>query len=234
MTAKPALLLYAGIIVSLIVVDYCFAVLPTARAGSDENIERLRAEREAELSRVVDATTGDRETRTLSFGYIDRAVADRGFHLIHDPSLGEEVIVTGPAAALDVVDLGRGTGDFHPEFTAFVRLDEPVEVRLNLNGHGSDYIRLYDASFEADVTLQPRFTISEPLEKRVISMGTLALAEPVTVRAEALVLHADQPLDKVSGTTQRLEILYTADSIPDVTFPNLTAGRVQRGRTRGR
>ena len=228
-----SLFLYGGALLSLLAVDYLFGVLPWNRSvelGSDSAVVKERIE---ELKDIIDGTGAPDITQTRSKGFINNVSIHPGFAVVHDASLGSEIRLTGPAQVLDHVKLGGPLSEnLALQFDRFVRLAKPVEVRLNLNRHGSGKLNLSSWSGTEnliDASLVPSFRTEGPLEHRLLDLSNITILDQAELAAGTVAVRSNQTLSGLSGTVERMEINYVADSIPAVTLPaNLRVGEMRR------
>jgi|AntRauTorckE5430_2_1112549.scaffolds.fasta_scaffold00189_6 hypothetical protein len=222
---KTPYLLYFGALLALFVADYAFNVIPQQQfiaAGKEQPLVQTFL---AELEAPIDATTGPVAQRSFSIGYLYRTSVYPGFRLVHDPSLGKEVIATGPAAALDYLELSDNSGRLTPDFTRPVRLSERVEIRVNLEAHGSHHMRIDLYEPQAKIDLQPDLVTEGPLTFRLLKLRNLP-DHPIEINTADLVVPAREQLHYLTGTTDRLELLhYETDSV-SYTPTNLEARTV--------
>ncbi|MEM6879469.1 MAG: hypothetical protein AAF544_12965 [Bacteroidota bacterium] len=141
-----------------------------------------------------------------SIGFVDRIRTSAGFHLIHDPSLSGEYILSGPRSALDHVASGNAPfDDMSFRFDRPMIMDEPVEVRINLNANNPGIISL-DFDEHGGSNTIPSFTALGPLEAKVVVIRGCAETDgPIEVYAEYLYQSSDCPGVAFSGEVGRIE-----------------------------
>ncbi|PHI20925.1 hypothetical protein CEQ90_06050 [Lewinellaceae bacterium SD302] len=92
-----------------------------------------------DLARYTDLVepSGEITEKTVSLGYMERLAVASGFKVIHDSSLDQEVILSGPEDVLEHVQWSNFSVDDRRGlyFSRPIKLTHPVEMRLNLNEH---------------------------------------------------------------------------------------------------
>lgn len=207
---KTAYSLYFGAIISLFIANYTLQAVPLRQFSEAGKAHPQVQAFLADLEAPVDATAGPAEQRSFQLGYISRATVSPGFRLTHDPLLGKEIIVTGPTAALDYLQLSNDEGRFSPDFTRPVRLRERVEVRINLEAHGSEWMRIDLLTPKGQVALPPDLVTTGPLRFRMLELRKLP-DHPIMVETTYLAVPNREPLSYLTGTTDHLELLQYAE-----------------------
>ncbi|TXF91689.1 hypothetical protein FUA23_00455 [Neolewinella aurantiaca] len=219
---KISALLYFGAFAAMFAVDYLFGFRPEAsfyEAGAEhpQVVEFIDG-----LDKPVDATAEKTVERRFSEGFISRVDVNAGFRIIHDTGLGKEVIARGPATALDLISLSQQEGHFEPAFKQPVRLQELVEIRVNLNRHGSGRMRINCILEDRRTALLPVFATEGPLKFHFLELVNLSPGR-IEVDARDLLLRNRKYANKVTGSVERLEVLYDSPSVPDMEFSQLNA-----------
>lgn len=223
---KTSTLLFFGAFLAMFAYDYLFSYLPKTEFIASGTEHPYVQEVLSSLEQPIDATSSPVEERRYSVGYIRRASVMPGIRLVHDPSLGKEILATGPAAALDVLIFKAKEGRLSPDFTKLVKLNDLVEVRANLQAHGSDRMRINLQRPERRTALQAEFTTAGPLTFRILELINFG-EQKVDVAVENLVVWSHNSLDNIHGTAGRFEILISDDN-EAVTAPSLAIGETIR------
>ncbi|MFT4685762.1 MAG: hypothetical protein ACI94D_000716 [Neolewinella sp.] len=221
---KIPALLYFGAFAAMLAVDYLFNFLPKAVFDAQEATHPQVVEFINGLDNPIDATTGTMEERRFSLGFITRVDVNAGFRIVHDPGLGKEIIARGPVTALDQLSVSNKRGQLKPDFSKPLRLAELVEIRVNLQAHGSNRMRVNCVQEERRTSLLPVFTTNGPLKFQFLEMVNLSSGR-VEVDTRDLVLWKSKYVTNVTGKTKRLEVLYEDLSVPEVNLPELSAGK---------
>ncbi|MEL7161878.1 MAG: hypothetical protein AAFN92_14045 [Bacteroidota bacterium] len=214
------------------VTDYFEQIRPAIHLATTGTVHpEVQAYRER-ISTVIDATNSSRgERRFPDPGFLDRIRANPGFRIVHDPSLGGEVIARGPKNVLAFLELTKRSGRLGPDFDRPVRLRELVEIRVNLHAHGSQQMRIsLNRAREGRTILQPDFATAGPLQFQLLSFTNLP-DHPVQVASQDVIVRGDEPhTNSLTGTAGRLEFTYWSgeDDSPltEASAPNLRAGKV--------
>lgn len=204
----------------MLAVDYLFNFRPKAEFDAQGAAHPQVVEFINGLDHPIDATASAVEERHFSLGFIARVDVNPGFRIIHDPSLGKEVIASGPVIALDHLSVSDKRGQLKPEFSKPLRLTEPVEIRVNLHVHGSSWMRINCVQEARRTSLLPVFSTEGPLKFRFLEIVNLS-SDRVEVDTRDLVLWTSKHVDNLTGKTERLEVLYENTSIPEVNLPGL-------------
>jgi len=225
---KLASLLFFSTLVAFFVTDYLVFVVPKAvyHAQGAEHPE-VKAYLN-DINETVDATDGPPVKKVLSAGYLRRVDIAPGFRVVHDPALGDELIVSGPAAALEFFEMHEDKDRLSPDFSRPVRLKDLVEIRVNLHKHHSEQMRinlLYAP--EGRTELQPDFVTEGPLKFKLL---TFAGVPPHAVRVESkdVVINTTNDVSGLEGTAERLEFIFDDKSAPEQNTPGLRAGKTYR------
>lgn len=234
---KLAFLLFGLGLVCFVSTDYLNQVIPHTNLHAQlENSAGAQAFL-ANLDDVLDATNSPVIKRTLSFGFCDRVDVHPGFLIIHDPGLGREVVVTAPEAVFEHLNLGdNSNGRLEPDFDRPVRLNELVEVRVNLHAHGSKRMRIgmYDCGLYR-TKLEPNFVTAGKLNFTFLKFFDIP-THRIDIDSKNVVIHTDDDTFWLYGKTDRLEFLFNAskdgEKALDLSAPNLAAGKVLRTKLR--
>ncbi len=185
----------------------------------------------AQVEKAVDVTQSPIIERSLSFGYLDDVFVAPGFHITHDTKLGKEVLVKAPEAAFEFLTLSFRNGRFSPDFDRPVRLKQPVEIRLNLNRHGSTFFKFHiSPTYGGRSIFKPDFFTKGPLKFKVIHLDNLP-DHDIEVDCNKLLLTAVKNVEHLRGSTELLEILYrgTKEAYnPAFDAPNLERKTTER------
>ena len=100
-------------------------------------------------------------------GFFTQLSTAAGIHLTHDPSMGREVMVKGPANVLRHLTTGNAMNGYRLRFNRPIILPEDVEVRMNLNEHHPGLMRL---SFDSQNNRKARFTTLGPVVGKVVTL----------------------------------------------------------------
>lgn len=132
---KTAYLLFGATLIWLITFPMGAAYLEYADYTKN-GTEAALIKRDLSVYRDVVIPSAAISERKLDVGFAGAVSVYPGFHLIHDPDLGNEVIAKGPENVLQLID-HKSISDyrFNLEFNQAVKLNAPVEVRMNLNAH---------------------------------------------------------------------------------------------------
>lgn len=229
---KRPLLIFIGSVLVLFVSDFLFTVIPKIeRHKQGVNHPEVQAFI-ASIDNVIDATTGPIVEKHFSVGSLSRVTVNPGIRVIHDPSMGSEVIATGPEPALEHLNMGGQTGRIVPDFDRPVRLTNLVEVRLNLHAHGSREMRLNLQRVPPERTiLQPDFVTKGPLDFQMLRIASFP-DHPLQIASKDLMVYTSDDLANLHGTVDRLEIMYdeTGDARNLATAPNLKFNELLRTR----
>lgn len=225
---KLASIIFFGAILAYIATDYLVYVVPkvayhTQGAAHPDAKEFLR-----EISELVDATNSPVREQQFTVGYLRRVDVRPGFRVIHDPTLEHEVIVKGPEKALVHFRMHKDEDRLTPDFTRPVRLRELVEVRVNLNAHGGEKMRinLYTVPPER-TTLQPDFVTEGPLQFKLLQFAGIP-PHPVQIDSRDVVVYTSDDTRMLQGSAKRLEFLFDDKEAPEQVAPKLRAGEVIR------
>lgn len=161
--------------------------------------------------------------KTGRVGFADRIRTAAGMHLIHDPSLADEYILSGPQSALDHIILGNPFDLLNFRFDRPMVMDEPVELRVNLNAHHPGIITL-DFNEHGGSKAIPRFTTLGPIEARVVAIyGCTETDGPIQLKTDFLAQGYNCPDVNYAGDIGRVET-HLAESDNDYT--NVAVGTV--------
>lgn len=180
------------------------------------------------LSDVVETKGLPNVEKTYTAGYINRVSVNPGFRIIHDPAMGREVIVKGPAAALEVLNLFEKKQRMAPDFTKPVRLVERVEVKLNLHKHGSPQLRIeMNTPPNEQSNLPPDFVTKGPLIIETLFLRNIP-DHPIQLAGKEVIIYTRNDTDNLHGTAERLEIQYDSPRVESqkLEAPNLKAKEV--------
>lgn len=232
MIMKFPLLIFIGSVLALFLVDFLFTVMPNIelhKQGPDHPKVQAFI---ADIDNVIDATQGPAGEKRFAIGLLKRVTVNPGFRVIHDPELGCEVIATGPEAALKYLVLGDDSDRIVPDFNRPVRLNDLVEIRLNLHAHGSREMRLSLNRVPAERTnLQPDLVTAGPLNFQMLRIASFP-DHPLHIASRDLMVYSSDDLDNLHGSVDRLEIMYDepGDARNLATAPNLTFRKLLRTR----
>ncbi len=224
---RTSTLLFFGALLAMFAIDYVFNYLPKVDFKAQGAEHPFVQEVLKDLNNPIDATSSPIEERRFALGYIMRANVLPGIRLIHDPAMGKELIVKGPAAALDVLSFKAKEGRLAPDFTKLVRLNELIEVRVNLEAHGSDHMRIQLNRYPSRKSLNSEFTTTGPLKFRFLELIN-AGDKRIEVNTENLVLWSHNKADNIYGNTDRLEICINEKDDTFLDAPNIIAGETIR------
>lgn len=222
---RTSTLLFFGALLAMFAFDFVFNYLPKVDFEAQGIEHPYVQEVLKDLNNPIDATSSPIEERRFSLGYIMRATVMPGIRLIHDPEMGKEVIAKGPSAALDVLSFKAKDGRLAPDFTKLVRLNELIEVRVNLEAHGSDHMRIQLHYFNRRTTLNSEFTTAGPLSFQFLELVNIG-DKKIEVNTDNLVLWPNKQVNNIFGTTDRMEIRRNNGLAVEV--PNVVAGETIR------
>ncbi|MEM9527932.1 MAG: hypothetical protein AAGA31_15060, partial [Bacteroidota bacterium] len=164
----------------------------------------------------------------------DKVKVKPGFRVIHDLTLGREVIARGPKNALAHLSFNNKQGRFSPDFDRPVKLKELVEVRINLEAHGSKILNVsLDQALPERTLLQPDFTTEGPLSFRILKFWDIP-QHPIQIESENVVVDYDPSEDHpeyLQGSANKLEFIYYISRNNDTIPPQITAPNLQVGET---
>ncbi|MFT5999396.1 MAG: hypothetical protein ACI81P_001854 [Neolewinella sp.] len=227
---KLPLLIFLSCILAVFAGDYFLTVLPNVVVKQQgEAHPQVQAFIES-IDQVVDATQGLTVEKGYYVGFINRITIYPGIRVIHDPSMGTEVIASGPEAALKHLNMGGKLGRIVPDFNRPVRLEKLVEIRLNLHAHGSQELRLSMWRVpEERTTLQPDFVTKGPLSFQMLRIVHFP-DHPLRIASRDLMVYTSDNLDNLHGSVDRLEIMYDepGDAKNLATAPNLKFRKLLR------
>ncbi len=224
---RTSSIIFFGAVLAIFAFDYVFNYLPKVDFEAQGKAHPYVQEVVKDLNSPIDATASPIEERRFSVGYIMRAKVMPGIRLIHDPTMGKEVIAKGPAAALEVLSFEAKEGRLVPDFTKLVRLNDLIEVRVNLEAHGSDHMRIQLHRNPRRNTLNSEFTTAGSLTFQFLELVNSG-DKKIEVNTENLVLWSHNYTDHIYGTTDRLEICRSEITDTPVSVPNLVAGETIR------
>ena len=162
----------------------------------------------AKFDKAVETSGSPSGERRFSAGYLRRVDVKPGFRVIHDPTMGEEIIATGPRAALDLMVMHRDDDRLSPDFNAPVRLGTHVEIRINLERHTDSYFRInLLRGGENSLNLLPDFVTDGPFRVPFLKVAGLP-DHPIQVATNDLIINTAADLDNLHGTTVNLEYFY--------------------------
>jgi hypothetical protein len=222
---RTSTLLFFGAFLAMFAFDFLFHYLPKVEFKAD-GIEHPYVQKVmTDLNTPIDATSSPIEERRFSIGYLMRATVMPGIRLVHDPAMGKEIIAKGPAAALDVLGFEAKGGRLVPDFTKLVKLNELIEVRVNLEAHGSEHMRITLYRSPTRNTLNSEFTTAGPLTFRFLELHN-AGTNRIDVQVENLLIWSHNTTDNIFGTAERLEVLNSDKTRAEIMLPNLTASEI--------
>lgn len=225
---KLASIIFFGALLAYFSTDYLVYIVPKAAYQAQGAAHPDVKEFIREISELVDATGSTITEQRLRVGYLRRVDVRPGFRVVHDPALGREVIVKGPEKALAHFRMNDDEDRLSPDFIRPVRLRELVEIRVNLNAHGGEKMRinLYTAPPER-TTLQPDFVTEGPLRFKLLHFAGIP-PHPVQIDSRDVVIHTTDDVSGLTGTAEQLEFLYEDKEAPEQIAPNLRAGKILR------
>ena len=203
---KTSTLLFFGALAAMFAVDYLFSYLPKAEYQTQAIAHPHVREYLDNLHNPIDLRDSPAEEREFSFGYIARVYVLPGIRVVHDPTMGREVTARGPAPALDLLNFNTKEGHFTPDFKKAILLSEPVEIRLNLEAHGSERMRISTLRPQRRSVLHAEFLTAGPLTFRFLEVIN-AGEQKVEVDAENLLVWAHNNLRNISGRAGRVEVM---------------------------
>lgn len=126
--------------------------------------------------------------RHLRFDYLRNLYIAPGFRLIHDSSLGNEVIASGPANVVDHVSSGNfAVSRQSLSFNRPIKLNEPIEVRMNIFEHTIGQVNLSFSNTNRDDW--PNFETRGSLQMNKLNIsGSLKPLGEIEVEVEELQL----------------------------------------------
>lgn len=232
---KRPLIIFIGSVLALFVSDFVFTVMPRIERHQQGVNHAEVQEFLANIDNVVDATEGPIVEKHFSIGDLSRVTVNPGIRVIHDPSMGGEVIASGPEAALEHLVMGGKQGRIVPDFNRPVRLKNLVEVRLNLHAHGSREMRLNLRRVPPErTTLQPDLVTRGPLDFQMLRITSFP-DHPLQIASKDLMVYTSDDLANLHGTVDRLEIMYdeAGDARNLATAPNLKFRKLLRTKMGG-
>lgn len=227
---KLAIALFFAGLLSFFLTDYFILVGSAHRLVANQTNDPGVQAYIAELNDLQDGTTAPIEERIFTnCGYVNEVRVKPGFRIVHDLTLGDEVVVKGPKNALSHLELHNTQGRLSPDFNRPVKLNELVTIRVNLQAHGSEIMRIgLDEAQPGRTRFQPDFVTKAPLSFQVLTLGDIP-KHPIQIEGQDLIIYntgEDDP-SFLEGKVNRLEFIYSNssnDSIPSrASAPNLRA-----------
>lgn len=209
------------------------------RADLEQNLEKSQVVTRSltKFRDVIDAGSTT-ETRTVDVDFVRKLRIAPGFRVIHDPSLNQEAYLTGPPEALDVVKLSRFFREdaLEPYFTKPLRLNAPVELRLNLTAHARESL---DINWFGDQsrTLKPELITKGPLAIEELTFSSaMPNPEEIEIKVDRLYLDNKQPYADLRALRGRVGELHFSHLLENQSSTNLavTAARSKFDAMRGR
>lgn len=138
---------------------------------------------------VVD--NGPDVRRKIRLEYFKKLDIPEGFRLVHDPKMGDEVVLIGPKKIVDIIYFNGtaiGTLDRNgPRFNKPVRLQKDIEMRINLDRHhvGHPILSFYNASCR---DYKPNFTTLGPIKANKLTIdGRIISEKPIQLAVDELM-----------------------------------------------
>ncbi|MEM9928400.1 MAG: hypothetical protein AAF840_01150 [Bacteroidota bacterium] len=225
---KLPTILYTGAILSIFAVHYLTEVVHRTNLYQQKEQHPQIEAFFQKLEDVIDTHNSPVIEKAYTGGYINRVSVNPGFRIIHDPTLGREIKVKGPAAALAELRLFERTERFSPDFRHPVRLSELVEVRLNLHRHGSQHLRIQmNRPTKKRTALQPDFVTAGPLAINTLFLTNIP-NHPIQIAGKDLIIYTRNDTRNLHGSVERLEIQYEIPRIEgqQLEAPNLNVGEL--------
>lgn len=230
----PAILFVMGLL-GLLGADYLNQVLPRQHLNANPQEHPDVIAFLADIDEVIDATGSPLVEQELSFGLCSWVDVNPGFRVIHDPTLGREVLAKIPEAALPYLTFSPGHERFAPDFNRPVRLNELVELRINLHAHGSRRMRIgMNDPAEGRTRFLPDFVTEGPLQFTFLNIVDIP-NHRIDIESEDVVVFTRDDTANLYGTAERLEFLFVGggkrEQIIVLDAPNLRAKKVFRTNT---
>lgn len=227
----PAILFVMGLI-GLLGADYLNQVLPFKHLVVNPQEHPDAVAFLAKIDKVIDATGSSVVEQELAFGLCSRVDVNPGFRVIHDPTLGKEVIAKLPEIALPYLTLSGDPEAFFPDFNRPVKLKELVEIRINLHAHGSQRMRIgMNDPAEGRTRFLPDFVTEGPLQFTFLNIVDIP-NHRIDIESEDVVVFTRDDITNLYGTAKWLEFLFLEEETKEkkivMEAPNLRAEKVFR------
>ena len=225
MQRLPTLLYVLSILLLVLATGYYYQRVAPIGEDSPE-VERVRQQL-ADI--IVIDTLSPRLDSVIDFAdYVENVSIPYGFRLIHDPTLGSEVHLSGPAEQVRQVKMESSAGRLILSFKRVIRTSENVAVRMNFQNRGSNYLRVAGRSGMAgDVPgLESEFSTAGPLELPMVNFYRLGGPAPIEVTTAALEVSDFGSPTRLRGTANslRINVAEGADQPTRGDFPGVTVG----------
>lgn len=214
----------------LLLADYFNQVRPMAALKAAPN-EYPEAKAFLEkVASVNDVTQSPITERTFSTGYFDIVDINPGFRVTHNPEMGREVVIRAPEASFDFLKIpSRLGGRFSPDFDRPVKINQLVEVELNLEAHGSKFLKIFLSTPPKSRSIfPPDFATKGPLSVDLLQLDQIP-DHSIELNCKNLLVTAEKNLDNLLGQVGTLEFLYRGTK--EAYDPELDASNLKRNET---
>lgn len=155
--------------------------------------------------------------RKIDLNYFESIYVNKGFKLVHDPSLGQASYLVGPAEILDKViykDFIQNAR-VRLKFSTAVELKEPVVLRTNLNEHNVGELSLAFQYQEGEDIIE-NFKTLGPIEAQNLKIGEYLIAnQPIDLSVKSISLPLNRCSDCIIKKPLKLAGKATTVNLPD-------------------
>lgn len=182
------------------------------------------------LERYTDTiyATGPVEEKTIKLRLVQGMMINAGFQVVHDESMGDEVVLKGAPAAIEQVSYSQFGEIIGFQFKKPVQMDRPLEIHINLNAHHLGFLelRMWPGQEQA---FPPLVTKSEIIAHQLNISGCIATEGELLVKADVFRMSSDcgavnQTI--VKGTVRQL---YTNAPASNQVYSSLAVENVNMG-----